>query len=167
MAPSHSASATVVRSGEYAVPRNTVVPSSARSPAAAAADAPLLRPLVPAPIRIGRRREPRGDRQRDGGVSVRSGWVVRSRAVERVLVWSARLPRSRLNLVADHDVFPQDFFSSLRAVVSGLSGTPRQRGSCQRSDQRERETAASAACHRHCQCQARPIVRRACGSKPI
>jgi len=76
MAPSHSASATVVRSGEYAVPLNTVVPSSARSPApaATAADAPLLRPLVPAPIRIGRRREPRGDGQRDGGVSVRSGW---------------------------------------------------------------------------------------------
>nr|CAB3447714.1 unnamed protein product [Digitaria exilis] len=50
MAPSQSASAAVVRSGEYAVPRNTAVPSSARSPLAAAA--PLARPLVvvPAPI---------------------------------------------------------------------------------------------------------------------
>lgn len=47
MAPSQSASATVVRSGAYAVPRNTAVPSPARSPLAAA---PLARPLAAAVV---------------------------------------------------------------------------------------------------------------------
>lgn len=148
MAPSHSASATVVFSGEYAVPRNTVVPSSARSPAAA----PLVRPLVPAPIRIGRRREPRGgdgQREMEAGRSGRGRWGV-VEPYERVLVVSARLPRSRLNLIADHDGFA--FLPSVRWCRAGLLGA------CQRNDQRERETAASAACHRQsATATARPV----------